>query len=367
MSEVKAEICTIKDIQNHANADSLEIATVMGWNCVIKKNSFKAGDKCVYIPIDACIPPAVENMVFKNAKVKLTNGRIKTIRLRGVVSQGLVVDPELVGLGKKTVGTDVTADLGITKYEPPAPGFQSFGGKRAMPRKQNDNFKKYTSIENGKKYTEVFPDDEVVVITEKLHGTNFRAGWVKRPLKNVFKRIWAAIKKDYAWEFIVGSHNIQLKETANNLYCDIAKKYSLKEKVPKSEVVYGEIVGPNIQKGYSYGLSENELVVFDIMKTVASDGMPYERYKDFHDVQLQCKEMGVKTVPVLATCTWGQVKMENYLPAEFIGGDSVFNPDQKVREGVVIRAIQETGCRIGRMMIKYINPEYLLEDNTDFH
>ena len=244
MSEIKAEICRIIDVTDHTNADKLSVCTIKGWNCVIGKNQFKAGDLACYIPIDACLSKELEAKIFQNAKIKLTNGRIKSIKLRGTISQGLVIDPKLFNLDKKPEGYDATKDLGITKYEPPEPGFQSGLGKRGMPRKQNDSFKKYTSIENGRNYhTGVFSDDEMVHVSEKIHGSNWRAGWVKRQLRNPIQKLWAWIKKDYAWEFIVGSHNVQLKDTENNAYCDLAKKHNLKSKISKGVVAYGELFG----------------------------------------------------------------------------------------------------------------------------
>lgn len=100
------------------NADRIELARVLGWKCVVKKGEFKVGDKCVYIEIDS-IPPS-DNPVFDF--LKHSNGkmdRVKTIKLRGQISQGLAMPVNLFdGLEKYDVGDDVTKVLGITKWEP---------------------------------------------------------------------------------------------------------------------------------------------------------------------------------------------------------------------------------------------------------
>lgn len=362
MAEIRAEICKIETVFPHENAHSLEIAQVKGWNCVISKGSFQPGDLCLYVPVDACIPQEMESELFKNAKIKLTNGRIKAIRIRQVVSQGLVVDPKKFGLHKKPEGYDATAELGITKYEPPAPAFQGFnGGGKKQARIENPNFTKYTSIENIKNHWKVFTPDDEVFFTEKLHGTNWRAGWVERVPTTWFEKLWMPYAQKFfpdkfKWEFMVGSHNVQLKESADNLYCNIARKYQVKEKLAKGQSAYGEVIGPGIQKHFDYGLKEPALVLFD----VKTNGV----YEPFETVQQLGKEWGIEVVPVLAEGKVSDLDFE-----DLAQGPSVYCPTQQVREGGVIRTkAGDKNCYIGRKILKQINPEYLmLKDNTDYH
>ena len=113
-----ASIQKIKSLTPIPNADRIELARVLGWKCVVKKGEFKVGDKCVYIEIDS-IPPS-DNHVFDF--LKHSNGkmdRVKTIKLRGQISQGLAMPVNLFnGLDRYNIGDDITKVLGIKKWEP---------------------------------------------------------------------------------------------------------------------------------------------------------------------------------------------------------------------------------------------------------
>jgi RNA ligase (TIGR02306 family) len=363
MSECKSEIVLIDKIDAHPNADRLELATVKGWQCVVQKGAFKAGDKCLYIPIDSILPHSVDEKVFgPDSKVKLSNSRVRTIKLRGAISQGLVVDPRTLGVVNRKVGTDVTAELGITKYEPPVPGQPN--KERAVSRKQvNPHFHKYTSIENFKNYPHVFDEEEIVVVTEKIHGTNFRCGWVP----TVANTFWKKIKKFFGmldpWEFVYGSHNVQLQDRmlaktyyGENVYAKCVKQYDLKRKIQKGEVIYGEIYGSGIQKGYDYGCKEGErkLVIFDIKIG--------ENFVSHHMLQWHANAYDLDTAPLLYI---GNFNLE--LIKNLAKGDSFLCPAQKVREGVVIKPLVEQMSYMGRKVLKLINDEYLLKEQTDFH
>ena len=205
MSTLKAEICRIEKVENHPNADRLEIVQVKDWNCVVSKNSFSEGDLCLYIPIDSILPEELEKKIFgEDSKVKLHKHRVRTIKLRGVISQGLIIEPEKIGICAKE-GQDLTSYLGITKYEPPEELPSVYGTCNKIKKRYiNSNFHKYTDISNIKNYPKVFEDGEGVYISEKLHGSSFRAGWVR----NEANTIWKKIKKLFGLlpthEFIFG-------------------------------------------------------------------------------------------------------------------------------------------------------------------
>lgn len=117
MERSLAHIEIIESIIPIENADNLELATVLGWQCVIKKDEFNVGDKIIYCEIDSVLPDRPEYEFLRSR-----NFRIRTIKLRGVLSQGLILPIES-SLGTPNiynVGDDVTEDLGITKYLSPA-------------------------------------------------------------------------------------------------------------------------------------------------------------------------------------------------------------------------------------------------------
>lgn len=120
-----ASIVTIREIKQHPNADKMDIAIVLGgWNVCVKKNEFKPGDKAVYIEVDSMVPRrACFEFLFKEAGMK-DRVKIKTVRLRGQLSQGILFRPEVFfdNLDEINIGDDVTDRLDIIKYEPPEQG-----------------------------------------------------------------------------------------------------------------------------------------------------------------------------------------------------------------------------------------------------
>ena len=94
MSRKLASIQRIVSIEPIQGADKIELAIVLGWQCVVKKDEFKVGDLCVYIEIDSIVP--ADNPYFEFMKDR--KYRVKTIRLRGIYSQGLVCPLNIMGL-----------------------------------------------------------------------------------------------------------------------------------------------------------------------------------------------------------------------------------------------------------------------------
>ena len=368
MSTLCVEICRIDNIEKHPNADKLDIAMIKGWQCVVASDSFKEGDLGLYIPIDSILPEELESKIFgTDCKVKLDKHRVRTIKLRKVISQGLLIRPEVAGINKYKLGEDFISVLGITKYEPPQelPGIYGKCNK-IKKRYINSNFKKYTDIENIKNYTQVFKDNDDVSITEKLHGTSFRAGWVESEANT----IWKKIKKFFGlldkYEWIFGSRNVQLSyKNRNKVYYDsnvysrVSEQYNLKDKLDKGEVLYGEIVGHKIQSGYNYGCKEGEV------KLYAYDIMRDNKYVDVCELKNVCKDRQISIVPEL----YLGVLNADILKECTIGKSTISPENQPIREGCVIKSIiEETSPFVGRKILKSISNDYLLLKNgSDFH
>lgn len=364
MSTLQVKVEEIGRIEPHPNADRLDLATILGWQCVVQKGKHKPGDKIVYFPIDSILPMETETKIFgPESKVKLNKSRVKTIKLRGAISQGLAVAPEVLGLKKYKLGDDLTKKLGVTKHEPPPPRFQGGPNAQRSRKQPHPHFKKYTSIENFKNYNKLFAGNEEVVITEKIHGTNFRCGWVPFEADTLWKKLKGLLGLNPKFEFVFGSHNVQLQNKMlykgwydKNVYSEAVHKYKLKEVLSKGQVVYGEVYGAGIQKGYTYGCEENErkLIIFDLME----DG----KYLDHDDVKAFGISTCVPVAPKLYDGPFGGADLE-----KLVSGPSVLAPSQKVREGVVIRPIHEEQSHMGRKILKAINPDYLLKDQTEYH
>lgn len=362
MSTLIVPILKIEKIVPHPNADRLEVVQIDGWECIVGKDQFKVGDKAVYFPIDCVIPNDLEEVMFANSKVKPHHGRIKTIRIRGQISQGLLYSANKLLTKDYAEKTNVAEVLKIKKYEPPAPTWAGMSGpsNKAKVRTGNKNFKRYTGIENVKWHTALFKETDQVCVTEKIHGTNFRAGWVA--VTGWWPKLLAKVNLHSGYEFVFGSHNVQLKpREGGGVYQEITERYDLKNKLKHGEVIYGEIYGDGVQKGYAYGLkSQTELVAFDLMV----DG----KFVDTYRFMAECWNKDIPQVPNLYRGPYSKALLEKYTQ-----GPSVLDPKTKVREGCVIKLLNEglkvegTEEVLGRKIVKSINPEYLLGDQTDYH
>ena len=362
MSNLIIEVCKIEKIIFLENANKLEMVQIKGWNCLVGKTQYKVGDLVVFVPPDSIVP---QNLIEKYGLTYLkNNGRIGTIKLRGYISQGLILNlPE----GKWEEGDDVANVLNIVKYEPPEELPSVYGICNKIKKMYiNSNFHKYTDIENIKNHPNVFEDGESVYISEKMHGTSFRAGWIK----NEANTLWKKIKNIFGFlpshEFIFGSRNVQLSYKNknkyfydSNVYAKTAEAYDLKNRLQYGEVIYGEIVGHGIQKRYSYGYIEGvtRFYAYDIMKD--------DKYMNVVDFIDGCKIKGIPTVPFLYIGPYSKQIVDT-----FTKGCSILDTiGTSIREGCVVKPLEEKiNPYIGRLCLKSINSEYLLlKNNSEFH
>lgn len=373
MSRHIVEVGVIEKVEPHPNADRLDIVGIRGWRCVVGKGEFNIGDKAIYIPIDSVLSESAQAELFPPGSKISYNGRIKTIKIRGAISQGMAVKPDLFGLALFPVGKDVAEIIGITKWEPPEEHTSPcMRGNQASRKQINPHFHKYTDIENFKNYPELFKEGEPVIVTEKIHGTNFRCGMVK----TVPNTLWKKVKKLFgllpAYEFVYGSHNVQLQGKmfaktwyAENVYAKIVNQYNLITILEnmrmlngKDVVIYGEIYGDGIQKGYTYGCESKvqKLAVFDVMVG--------DKYLDWFDYQNVVNHYHLPTVPTLYS---GPFNLE-LIKQRLVKGPSILDLNQPIREGVVIRPVCEQATHMGRKVLKLINDDYLMKaDTTEAH
>lgn len=371
MSMYKVPVTTIKAITEHPNAHSLEFATVYGFTVVVQKGKYKVGDKAIYVPIDSVIPNWLEEKLFPaDSKIKLNKGRIKQIKIRGAYSQGMLIPLEAVNEKISFVQEeqDLAEILGITKYEPPAASYQ---GTPKSPRSrnralENPYFHKYGGLDNYKWYPDLFKPGELVSVTEKLHGTHFRAGYVPFVANTLMKKIKKFFRLTPSHEFVFGSNNVQLQERPDhqgfydeNVYAKMVTQYELKERLKPGEVIHGEIIGAGIQKDYDYGVKDgHKLVLFDLkIQTEASS--EFVNVLEFDEF---CKKRGFERVPELYRGEFDEAQIK-----ALTLGNSRYCPQQKVREGVVVKPMIEEHCYMGRKVLKLISEKYLEGDQTDFH
>lgn len=362
MSKLIVEVVKISNIQPIEKADKIELAIVKGWQCIVQKGQYEIGDLVIFCPPDSIIPAdLIEKYKLEFLK---KNSRVDTQKMRGVISQGLILDfdclPKIICVNE---GQDVANILGITKYEPPEPPCSTRGGQQVSKRKPNPLFDKYTDIYNINNFNQIFEEGEEVVITEKIHGSNARYANLPVDTNYLWGKILKLFKKDY--EFVYGSHNIQKKITnihkgfySEDIWSKIAKKYKIAEWLPKDYIIYGEIYGKKIQE-LTYGMDDIDIRIFDIKyKGKYLNWIEFLTFMSFAN-----DKCGLRYAPVLFRGNYN-----NETRKLLSTGNSILAPNQ-MREGCVIKPIKEREQRpLGRVILKSINPEYLLLKNrTEFH
>ncbi len=321
----------------HPNADLLELAQVDDYHCVVKKDTFKTGDLIAYIPEASLVPEAL--LIEMNLQGRLSGSeknRVKAVKLRGELSQGLV----LPARPHWQEGDDVTAELGIVKWVPPIPVHMA-GELAPAP----EGWHGYTDIENLKRYPAVLTLGEEVVATEKVHGTCTLVG--------LLNGVQAVSSKGY------GASGQTLKDDGKNLYWRMARKYQLFDKLEGlgNVMLFGETYGVGVQDlGYGAMKGEPEFFAFDL----ARNG----RYLDYDDFVKICAERGIPMSKLLYRGPFGPECL-----AHTSGKETLSGKQTHVREGIVIRPVQERfEHSVGRVILKSVNPDYLLRggEATEF-
>lgn len=362
MSTFTVTVLPIK-VEAHTNADALEVARIGDYRSIVRKGEFRDGDLVAYIPEGSVLPQDLIAELGLTGKLAGSNSdRVKAVKLRGVLSQGLCV-PARKGWRK---GQDVAAELGIFKYEPVVPaGFQgelmSVGGHRTI---------KY-DIENFKRYPDVIKDGEPVVFTEKCHGTFAMFAVMDTSMKLTASRDDEGYEDHEEARLIVASKGvaqrglafkINSEANASNLYVRTARHLDL---VPSIEEVFGlersvfimgEIFGAGVQD-LSYGLKVAEFRIFDIYVGNPGDG------KFLNDVELDqaCVDLDIPRVPVLYRGPFSKEVMDLHTN----GKETISGKETHVREGIVIRPQVERQCDAGlpcwdRVQLKSVSEGYLL-------
>lgn len=354
------KIVAIKPIEK---ADAIEVAQVLGWECVVKKSEgFKVGDLVCYIEIDSIVPDKPEFEFLRDRKF-----RVRTIKLRGQVSQGLVLPLSILPKGNYKEDEDVTEILGIKKYDPQAEAEQKLIDKKMKntnnkihkffskypwyrklffkPKKSGfPSFIKKTDEDRIQLFPHICENekDTIFSVTEKIDGQSGTYFLVKKPKKFLFF--------GGGYEFGVCSRNLHLPKEDNSSYWTIARQYNIKkvlESLIGDEqfiVLQGEIIGTGIQ-GNKYKIDGYDFYAFNLI-------YPNDKV-DSVSASITLGNYGIKFVPILDT----EFKLKDTI-AEMVNyakGKSVLVDG--LREGVVIRNYEKN------ISFKVINPEFLLKND----
>ena len=359
-----AYVGLIQTVTPIEGADNIELVLVNGWQAITKKGEYEVGDKVVVATTDAVIPQTLSDLMGVTNYLR-KGQRVRTVKLRGVYSECLLIPFKY--LAPKSLennvndGDDMMGILGITKFEPPVKTVQLSVGGRKIKYHQNPNFHVYYKFPNQKNVPDMFNEEDEVVITRKLHGTNARYGIVRKKKLSLWDRVKMFFGNQWAaFEYVYGSHNVEKGSDSQGFYDTdvwktVANKYDIRgklwdhvkdtyypETLTEGVVIYGEIYGAGIQKNYDYGLMDVKFAGFD----VEVDGV-YQPYIN-EKVHFDCLQL--PQVELLYEGNWSKEEQDKYVFNNNIQGTKV------PHEGIVVKSI--TGDR--KKVSKVINPDYLI-------
>ena len=343
MERKLATIRKISELRGIEGADKIELAIVDGWQVVVAKDvEHKVGNKVVYCEIDSFLPIRDEFEFLRKSSYKKMGDqegfRLKTIKLRGQVSQGLILPIGVIPVAQFASahdlpeGMDVTEMLGIVKYEPPIPAelagkvkglFPSFLHKTDEERVQN-LVKEYGEWKYQSKHK--------FYVTEKLDGSS-------------------ATYYINNGEFGVCSRNLELLETEGNTFWKVARELDLENKIKslgKNICFQGELIGEGIQ-GNPYKIKGHTVRFYTGFDIDKRERIPFINFA----VTLQ--DLSLDIVPVLNE-DYGFMLPETVEDMlKYAEGKSVLNANTE-REGVVVRSMD------GTISFKAISNKFLLEE-----
>ncbi|MET8024207.1 RNA ligase (ATP) [Streptomyces avermitilis] len=341
---VTAEVLTI---HTHPNADALELAQVGLYRAVVAKGAYRTGETAVYIPEQSVLPAGlIEELGLTGRLAGSGSDRVKAVRLRGELSQGIVCRPKAladVDLARAVAdGTDFAERLGITKWVPPIPPTMS-GEIESVP-----DLLRWVDIENIQRYPDIFTPGEPVVLTEKLHGTACLVTYLADE-----GRVHVSSKG-------FGAKSLALKEDPRNLYWRAVHGHGvaqaaarLAERLGARRVgIFGEVYGAGVQD-LTYGADGRRdtlgYAVFDVSAEIDGE----VRWLDAAD-RLDGE------LPLVPRLYEGPYDIDRVLEIAS-GRETVSGRGLHLREGVVIRSATERRSPVtgGRAIAKAVSPAYL--------
>ena len=370
MAEFEVKVVKLEIIE-HPNADLLEIARIGDYNAIVGKEQFKSSDIAAYIPEQAVIPEWLLKKLNLGGKLAGKNhNRVKAIKLRGIFSQGLVI-PQSGSLDEvfdarfendstminAMIGANLADFFGIVKYDPPIPvhmaGEVFNASGMTVPY----------DIENIKKYPDILEDNELVVMTEKLHGTWCCFGY--HPDSDV-DIVTSKGLSGQGLAFKMNENNEKnlyiraLAATIDDNGDNVIKRACSVMTDEMPFYILGEIFGKGVQDLH-YGQTGINFRVFDIYHGVPTQGT----YLDHKKMVEVCNKIGIEMVPITYEGPFSKEKMIEVTDGKEMLSGKEFN----IREGVVIRPINERrNYELGRVVLKSVSEKYLLrKGGTEFN
>lgn len=315
-----AKVVRIEEIKPIPDADRICAYRVLGWWVVDQDGKYQVGDLVCYCEIDSFLPTDVAPFLTKPVQEpKEFNGvrgeKLRTVRLKGQISQGLLIPLTISALALENdlqEGADLTAILGIQKWEAPVPaqlaGLIRCSFPSVVPKTDQQR------IQNCWQEIVAQHSEEVFEISQKLDGSSMTV---------------------ISWpdDFHVCSRNLSLKEDPNNSFWKMALKYDIQKKLSdlgRNLAVQGEVIGEGIQ-GNPEKIKGQDFYVFDVYDINKGEYLCSEHRLDL------CSDLGLKHVPVIGYKCVRNDRMDNLL--DMADGVSLLNSGaNKVREGLVFKS-----------------------------
>ena len=352
MTRKLATVKRIDSVSKIENADRLSLYHVGGWQIVGQKDAYKAGDLAVMVEIDSWIPHTIAPFLTKDGhypKVfnEIEGQRLKTVKLRGEISQGLLLDLDILSgsaawaSGENLEGVDVSEILGIIKWEKPLAACLAGTARgvfpTAVPKTDQDR------VQNMKKYLNDWVAGNLTFeVTEKLHGSS------------------CTFYLDIDGVFHACSRNLDLKETESNSFWKVARMYNIESKMKELELynvaIQGELICEGIN-GNQYGVTL-DFYVFDVYDVELG------KYSSSKSRVTTCHLLGLKHVPLIDFLQFGTAfigysaddMMENILTM----ADDQSKLNKSKREGLVFKCLDDTS-----VSFKVVSNKWLLAGGED--
>ena len=361
-----ASIQRVTNLSPIPGADRIEVARVLGWDVVVQKDLYKIGDLVVYFEIDSILPDKPWCEFMRDRKY-----RVKTIKLRKQISQGLCIPMgECLDIHKPwSEDTDVTEHLGVKKHDPQGDKERASNVSQRQPVPHawmlrfeiGRKLHQYIWPRKKGSWPQWFPKTDetrvqnlpnidaltqgrVLYATEKLDGQSVTMFYERAQRTGLFS----------TGLFGVCSRNIWYKALTSNNWWNIAVKLNVQEALEnycnnekRSIAIQGEIVGPGIQKN-RYKLEEKHLFIFNVYDIDNQKYLPLDEKLDV------VKILGLQMVPLLPELTINLFEPD-YL--EMAEGESLLYPTE--REGVVFRDAEDDS-----FSFKAISNKFLLKEDS---
>ena len=341
-----ASIQRIWKIEPIEGADRIELAHVLGWQCVVNKGQFRPMDLAVYFEVDSFLPIAPEFEFLRASSYRKTDimgegFRLRTMKFRGQISQGLLlpvsefpvipVDAEM--------GTDVTEPLGVRKWE--IEERITTGGTMIGTLPYDIPHTDETRVQAEPELIQAFAGLEYYIST-KMDGSSHSVGIDENG-------------------FHVTGHNYEYKDDGNSPFYELVKSMGLQQKMEAfaagngltTFTIQGELCAPGIQKN-RLKLMKPAWYVFTIRENGKRAGL-----KRMLEI---CECLQLESVPIEET---GMDLPAKYPTVEALLERADGNyPKGGRKEGIVIRPTEPVFCDLisAALSMKVVSNKYLLKN-----